>query len=80
MEWYLVVLVTLVVFWAVSIIWAQIDEDTVIYWACGLLYPILYVLFYPIRAMFTYERSRGYFEKHGISKIQYVLGKRVRRN
>lgn len=76
MEWYWVVLITLVTIWTVSVILAQFDEDYTIWWACGLLYPVLYFLFYPIRAINRYNGSRKYFEKHGITKVQYVFGKR----
>lgn len=76
MEWYWIVLITMAVFWLVSIVLAQFDEDYTLYWACGLLYPILYVLLYPFRAMKHYEQYRAIFEKKGISKVQYVFGKR----
>lgn len=76
MEWYWIVLITAVVFWTVSIILAQFDEDFTLYWACGLLYPIIYLLIYPIRAIKRYNNSKTYFEKRGISKVQYVFGKR----
>lgn len=79
MEWYWIVLITLVVVWSVSIVLAQFDEDYTLYWACGLLYPILMVLFYPVRAWNTYENSKNYYEHNGISRLQYIFGKRVKR-
>lgn len=76
MAWYWIVLITLLIVWTISIVLAQFDEEYTLYWACGLLYPVLYFLFYPVRAANRYENSRQYYEKKGISKVQYVFGKR----
>lgn len=76
MAWYWIVLITLLVVWSVSLILAQFNEEYVLYWAVGLVYPIMLVLLYPLRACLRYNRSRGYYQKHNISKIQYVFGKR----
>lgn len=76
MEWYWVVLITAIAFWAVSIILAQFDEDYTLYWACGLLYPVVYLLMYPLRAINRYDNHKDYYQKNGISKVQYVFGKR----
>jgi hypothetical protein len=45
---------------------------------CALVYYPLYALFYPIRAWHKYtSRNRGgYLSKCGISRWQYLLGKR----
>jgi len=80
MAWYEIVLLTVVIFWAVSIVLAQFDEDYALRWACGLLYPILYFLFYPVRALRQYEAWRDYYEKHGITKWQFLFGKRVKKD
>ncbi|MDR1299670.1 MAG: hypothetical protein LBJ84_05405 [Oscillospiraceae bacterium] len=47
---------------------------------CGLVYYPLYALFYPIRAWLKYtSRNRGgYLSERGITRWQYLLGKRVR--
>lgn len=54
------------------------EEDITIKIACGILYPIAYVITYPIRAWRSYSRSINYYKKHGITRFQYVfLFKRV---
>ncbi len=76
----LTVIITLLSYNAVILTIAQItnSEDITIKVAMGVLYPIAYVLTYPIRAWTTYSHSRGYYEKHGITRFQYVfLFKRV---
>lgn len=76
----LTVIVTLLSYNAVILVVAQITnrEDITITVAMGILYPIAYILTYPIRAWNTYSHSRGYYEKHGITRFQYVfLFKRV---
>ena len=76
----LTVIITLLSYNAVVLVVAQITnrEDITITVAMGILYPIAYVLTYPIRAWNTYSHSRGYYEKHGITRFQYVfLFKRV---
>ena len=73
MEWYWIVLITAVGFWAVSIFLAQFNEDYTLYWACGLLYPIVYLLMYPLRAISKYDNHRAYYLKHGISMFKYVF-------
>ena len=78
MGYFITVVIVSAVYWLVSLILSQIDEDYTIYWACGLLYPIARLLTYPIRACRKYELSREYFEKHGITKKQYLFGKRVK--
>lgn len=77
MPWYVVSIITIICFWTVSVILAQIDEDYVIFWAVGLLYPALKVILYPAIAICNYNRSKEYYEKHGITKLQYVFGKRA---
>lgn len=76
MAWYWIVLLTLLGVWTVSVVLAQFDEDYTLWWACGLLYPVLYLIFYPIRAVKRYNSGRQYYERHGISKVQYIFGKR----
>lgn len=80
MAWYWIVFLTVVIFWAVSIVLAQFDEDYALRWSCGLLYPILYILFYPVRVLRQYETYRDYYEKHGITKWQFLFGKRTKKD
>lgn len=78
MSHFITVVIVSGVYWLVSLILSQIDEDYTIYWACGPLYPIARLITYPIRACRKYELSREYFEKQGVSKVEYVFGKRVK--
>lgn len=55
----------------------QVDEDYACCWAMGLLYPILWIILYPIRAWKTYSSHYSYYQKHGITRLQYMFGKRV---
>ena len=50
-----------------------LDEDKVITVAIGIMYPILYSVTYPFRAWNSYSRSRGYYQKHGITRFQYIV-------
>ena len=78
MEWYWIVALTLLGVWTVGLILSQIDEDYAVYWAVGLLYPLLRVLLYPIWAARQYEESRVFYEKRGITKLQFLFGKRAK--
>lgn len=65
------------VYWAIGVILVQVDEDYACCWAMGLLYPILWIILYPIRTWKTYSSHYNYFQKHGITRLQYMFGKRV---
>ena len=65
------------VYWAIGVILVQVDEDYACYWAMGLLYPILWIILYPIRTWKTYSSHYNYYQKHGITRLQYMFGKRV---
>lgn len=78
MDWYLIVLITYIVICLISIILLQINEEYVLYWACGIPSLIIFVLLYPVRAWVEWDRSKGYYQKHGISRWQYIFGKRVK--
>lgn len=73
----LTVVFTLIIYWTVGIIIALIDENKLVYWATGLMYPIILVITYPIRAINTYNHSYSFYQKHNISLLQYIFGKRV---
>ena len=76
-----IVAITLFSYWILSTIvfvLSKQDETVGCALAMGLVYPILYVIFYPIRAMNTYSHSSVYYQKHGISRVQYLFGKRVK--
>lgn len=72
------VIVTLFVWWSIVFIVASVDEDKALYVGVGLVYPIVWVITYPIRANINYNNSRNFYKKHGISKVQYFFGKRVK--
>lgn len=78
MSWYWIVLITYCVMCVITLILTQINEDFALYWAVGLPYIVIYVLLYPVRAWFRWERSKNYYLKHGINRLQYILGKRVK--
>ena len=78
MRWYWIVLITYTVTCVITVILAQFKEDYAFYWAAGLPYLVMYVLFYPVRAWLRYDRYKEYYKKDGISRLQYILGKRVR--
>lgn len=78
MPWYWVVVITLAAYWTIGCLLTQFNNDDILfYWAMGLLYPVLYVIFYPIRAWKTYSYSKAYYQKNGITRMQYMFGKRV---
>ena len=76
----LTVIITLLSYNAIVLVITLITnrEDIVITVACGILYPIAYVITYPFRAWRSYSQSINYYKKHGITRFQYVfLFKRV---
>lgn len=77
-----IVAITLIAYWIVGtvVFFISKQNETVgCLWAMGLVYLVLYVLFYPIRAIKTYNASSAYYQKRGITRIQYLFGKRARR-
>lgn len=74
---FITVIITLVIYWCIGFIISQINEEWAIFWAVGLIYPIIYIISYPIRAWKTYNNSIGYYRKHNVSRLQYLFGKRV---
>lgn len=77
MAWYSIIIIITLVYWTIGVILVMIDEDWACYWAMGLLYPVLLVLTYPVRAWKTYSSSKHYYERHNITRLQYIFGKRV---
>lgn len=71
------IIITLSIYWIIGLVIACINEDWSVYWACGLMLPIVIVILYPVRAWRTYTRSENWYKSHGISRIQYIFGKRV---
>ena len=75
----LIAIITLSIYWIIGLIITCINDDWSVYWACGLILPIALVILYPVRAWRTYTRSKGYYQKHGISRMQYIFGKRAKK-
>ena len=82
-----IVIVTLLVYWAVGMIIDLLintffpryySNDFLAAWGVGLLFPVMYVVFYPIRAWNTYSKNKRQYIKAGISRGQYLLGRRIR--
>ena len=69
-------LAALFVEWMVALILAQRDEDTALRWAMGPVYPLAYLLTYPIRMSRRYDNNRKRYEDAGITKWQYICGKK----
>lgn len=82
MEWYRIVLITLSAWWLLGVVLVHLNVsiETEELWIMGLWYPILWVLFYPLRAWHTYSQSCQYYAKHNITRLQYLFGKRVHRD
>ena len=78
MKWYWIALITYTVMCIITLIIAEIDEDKALHWAVGIPFLIAYVLLYPVRAWVKYDRSKNYYKKHNITKVQYIFGKRVK--
>lgn len=76
----LIIIYTLLVYWTIGIIIGIINEDLLTYYATGIIYPIILFILYPIRKINTYNRSKGYYQKNGITKIQFLFGKKVKTN
>lgn len=77
MNWYSIIIVITLVYWTIGVILVMIDEDWACCWAMGLLYPILKIILYPIGAWITYSQHKEWYEKRGISRLQFMLGKRA---
>ena len=77
MSWYSIIIIITLVYWTIGVILVGIDEDWACYWAMGLLYPIMKIILYPIRAWITYSQHKEWYEKRGISRLQFMLGKRA---
>lgn len=77
MPWYLVCGLSLIGFWVIGTVLVQIDEKYAVGWSIGIIYPILWTLCYPIRAVTTYRRYEQQYRKHGISMVRYLFGARI---
>lgn len=74
-----IVIITLFAYWAVGMILFILLKQNETFgslWGMGLLYVLVYILFYPVRAINSYNLMKDQYRKAGISKIQYIFGKR----
>lgn len=79
MNWYWIVLITLTVYSAIGTIIAIWGKDEWLEaWGIGFVGLALWLILYPVRAWTTYSRSINYYKKRGISRLQYMFGKRVK--
>lgn len=78
MTWYWITLITYTVMCVVTLIIAQVNEECALYWAVGMPALIIWILLYPVRAWVKWEKSKTYYQKLGISRWKYILGKRVK--
>jgi len=46
---------------------------------CLTIWLPIWILAYPLRAALAYRRSQGYYQRHSISLVAYIFGKRVKR-
>lgn len=77
-----IVVIAFFVYWMVGFILfflTRENETFAALWATGLVYILLYVICYPIRAMRTYTNQETYFKHNNVSRLQYFFGKRVHR-
>lgn len=82
MDTIVIVCITLLFYWFLGFIlfWITNENETFsALWAMGLVYIVIYCLFYPIRAWNNYSQQIDLYKSHGISRLQYFFGKRVRR-
>lgn len=80
MTLYSIIIIILFIYWTIGAIVVSINEDWGVYWVIGLLYPILWILLYPIREWRHYSKYKAEYQKHDITRLQYMFGKRVYKN
>ena len=85
MEWHWIVVITVVAVHAVNFVvilmreYSLIKDDTAIWLTCTAVWLPLKVLLYPpLKMRHDYKRWRAHYQKHGISYIAYLFGKRVK--
>lgn len=78
MDWFWTVLITYIVMCVITLVFALINEEYALYWAVGIPTLIIWILLYPARAACKWESSKRYYQKQGISRWQYIFGKRVK--
>ena len=75
-----IIALTVIVRWTINFIAAIISEDAAFYIAMGLVFPLIWGGSYPVRAWIRYSRAKSYYQKHNISRLQFLFGERVKLN
>ena len=79
MNWYWIVLITLTVYSAIGTILSIWNKgEWLEAWGMGFVGLILWIILYPVRTWRRYSSSINYYKKRNISRLQYMLGKRVK--
>lgn len=74
-----IVAITLFSYWLIGFILfiaTNENKNVILLWGMGLVYILAYVIFYPVRAMNAYSAMEFQYKALGISRFQYLLGKR----
>ena len=80
MEWWQVSIITLLVYWIVGVAIYEIkreNEDFAVVWGMGLVFPILYILFYPLRVWKHYKLNIKVYKKYNLSYWEKLIGKGI---
>ena len=78
MSWGQVSIITLLVYWIVGTIVYLITneyEEFAVYWALGIMVPITYILFYPLRVWKHYKSNIKVYKKYNLSYWEKLIGK-----
>jgi len=77
----LIIAVTLFSYWALGCIvylCSKQNDQVGALWGMGLVFWILWILFYPVRVIRIYNMYEEQYREHGISRIQYFFGRRIK--
>ena len=84
MKWYWIVALSIIGVHLFNVIVVIItdalrkDSDVCIPYMAFTVWILIIIFTYPIRTILHYNSSIGYFKNHGISRIAYLFGKRVK--
>ena len=80
MSWWQVSIITLLVYWIVGTIVYVIkgeDEEFTVCWSMGIVFFILYILFYPLRVWKHYKSNIKVYKKYNLSYWEKLIGKGI---
>lgn len=85
MKWYWISLITLCIWWIIGVVFVciidnskHLADDYLVIFCAGLLFPIAWVLLYPLRSWNSYKMWKEDYKKNNISFIKYLFGKRIK--